>query len=199
MTRGLYLGSRVLPMVGILLLLQGAKARADFLERSVFFGAGFMGTNTFRVSTTDTASRGLVSEVLPTFVVGSNIWNFQLRLGGTPIGHSVNDNAATKRLFFFDVNYAYSLSPYISFHGGPGLLFQNLSGNGGSVVLPNGTGTSTFGLPDESRTIKLLYLNLGMGFWITPEIEIMAEGVVTDTFSSRRAVNLLATVVFGIK
>ncbi|PIP94097.1 MAG: hypothetical protein COV37_09305 [Bdellovibrio sp. CG11_big_fil_rev_8_21_14_0_20_39_38] len=71
------------------------------------------------------------------------------------------------------------------FHTGLGLLMTYISSSGGTVALPNGTGTDNFFLPDgESTSRNVVYL-LGLDYFITKEWSARPQLHVTNPFNSR--------------
>ncbi len=47
---------------------------------------------------------------------------------------------------------------------GPGIFKQEIKGNGGTVVMNNGTGTATFAVPGRKSTAQKIIFNIGTSF-----------------------------------
>lgn len=87
---------------------------------------------------------------------------------------------------------------HFDLHLGPGLLAYQIKGEGGTQVQSNGSGSSTFGIPNETRTSILGYLDLGMGYQIN-EYRIELSALITQPFSStKRAYSPLLTLTMGV-
>lgn len=86
---------------------------------------------------------------------------------GFSIPKSGRDENIKKMNLFLLANTQYKLTN-LHFIGGLGLFFTRLSANGGTEELNNGTGTSSFPLPDSAVYTRNFILNLGAGFHFHP-------------------------------
>lgn len=91
----------------------------------------------------------------------SSEWILSPQLGFS-IPQSGRDENIKKMNLFLLANTKYQLSSF-HFTAGPGLFFTRLSGNGGTEELNNGTGMTSFPLPDRTIFTRNFILNLGMG------------------------------------
>lgn len=87
---------------------------------------------------------------------------------GFSIPKSGRDESITKMSIVALANAKYKFS---SFHliGGAGLFFTRISGSGGTQELSNGTGTSSFPMPESTVYTRNFILNLGVGTSFNPE------------------------------
>ena len=81
---------------------------------------------------------------------------------------------------------------------GPGILSRSSKGKGGTVQLNNGSGMSTFGLPDRSVETKTLTLTGGVGYSKKAHrvsFDLITEGLA----SSRRSFNLFLAYGYNLR
>jgi hypothetical protein len=107
-------------------------------------------------------------------------------------------NGVKKSMLLASLPLAWSMGQSTSFKFGPGLLQYSVSGGGGTTQLNNGTGTSTFYLPGETRTSKVFVLNVGLGFDVFRKLRFDLDAIVPGALSSKRALNVMATAQIGI-
>lgn len=81
---------------------------------------------------------------------------------------------------------------------GPGILSRSFKGAGGTVQLNNGSGMSTFGLPDRTVDTKTLTLTGGLGYSTRTHrfsFDVITEGLATN----RRAFNLFLAYAYNLR
>lgn len=162
---------------------------------SVFVGSGVISQYSKRTAANSTGGTTLLATnaldllVQGRFALGSTGWGWSPTFSLTPISKSGANAGETSRLMTLDLRALWEPGSGFDLHFGPGLLFQTLSGSGGTVVLNNGTSTSTFGLPSGSVTTRIFYFDLGLGFQIVEWIRLDLDALVSGILSSRRAVS----------
>lgn len=78
-------------------------------------------------------------------------------------------------------------------HFGLGVLYYQIKGEGGTVDLPNGSGTSTFGIPSQTRTSSLIAWDFGTAYQYEiyrAELSLIFTEIMSNT---RRAVSPVIT------
>lgn len=92
----------------------------------------------------------------------------------------------------------YSFSDALDFHIGPSVLQYTIRGQGGTVTLDNGSGTSPFGTPEDSSTSSLVCWDLGLGLTVG-RVRLDAAVLVSGAFSSAtRAFNPYVSLSWGV-
>ncbi len=87
---------------------------------------------------------------------------FNLEFGAT-LPRSDKDANTSRMKFFSLINFLYR--PNSHFVGlGTGLFFTRISGNGGEETLNNGSGTSSFPLPDKTVISRNMIVNFFYGY-----------------------------------
>jgi hypothetical protein len=172
-------------------------AHAADKEKNLYLGVGTLFYNMSRVSTTETASKGLLGTVfIPTLGVTGDFWLISPNLSYTVLGKTDPDGPKT-HILTLSVPFKYSLGP-VFLKGGPGILFDMLSGPGGTAVLNNGTSTATFTLPSGSTTSRILFIDLGAGVPFYDIFRWDLDLFMTGALSSKRAVSILTQVSVGV-
>lgn len=168
---------------------------------NLYFGPGIFIPYAGRLSNSSTGSPSIFSPILPDLVLTgqfSSLWDFGISpvLGYTVFGHKSVDGGekSTYLPFALRINKSFGL---FDFRFGPGVLFYSISGAGGTSVQSNGSSTTTYALPSNSTTSRLLFFDMGTGINFDP-FRVDLDGLISGTFSSRRAVSLMLTVSYGI-
>ncbi|GAB4018964.1 MAG: hypothetical protein Fur0010_20490 [Bdellovibrio sp.] len=105
------------------------------------------------------------------------------RLSLVKPGHTRDANTE-KFVWWASGEVGYNMGDFL-FHSGLGLMMTYISSKGGTVALPNGTGTDNFFLPDgESTSRNVIYL-LGLDYFITKEWSARPQLHVVNPFNSR--------------
>ena len=63
-----------------------------------------------------------------------------------------SDGKSSINRFIFSLDYAYMPIKWLRLRAGSSFIFQNMTGDGSSKTLPNGSGTETYYAPEESQT-----------------------------------------------
>jgi hypothetical protein len=171
--------------------------------KTLYVGTGVFLQNMLTTTTTPESTSNALGQInLPQLSVmadfrGSSGFGFAPSIALTPVAIA-GGNGVKKSMLLASLPLAWSLGQSASFKFGPGLLQYSVTGDGGTTQLNNGTGTSTFYLPGETRTSKVFVLNVGMGFDLFRNFRFDLDAVVPGALSSKRALNLMATAQLGI-
>ena len=137
------------------------------------------------------------------FSVGTS-WRFVPGLNFTHattllIPKETPEEGAKKNLFFLNLPMVTNIASWADGKLGLGYFSYEIKGEGGTVDLPNGTGTSTFYQPSETRTSQNLYFLLGLSWPMSGwnlDLDILINGAGSE---ERRSYNLFlyASYPFG--
>lgn len=81
---------------------------------------------------------------------------------------------------------------------GSGILLYEIDGTGGTISLNNGGGTSTFLLPNETRTAKLLYAEAGVGIDIKTNYRLETSLLFTGILAERMGIHWMLNFSYGL-
>lgn len=98
-------------------------------------------------------------------------------------GHT-RDNTTKKFVWWVSGEVGFNHGDFL-FHTGLGLMMTYISSQGGTVALPNGTGTDNFFLPDGSSTARNVIYLLGVDYFVTKEWSVRPQLQVINPFNSR--------------
>lgn len=152
------------------------------------FGAGLMNQSIGKFQTSSDGSKakfnhrvlveaGLEYELNSDFFLASDfglLWP-----GGS------DSDFITKRVFYLNFHGGFNINEELSFRLGGGMTFTNISGEGGTVDLPNGTGTTSFIVPDQSSTARNVTFNVAALYHLSPEYSVKIETFVFNIINSR--------------
>jgi len=83
-----------------------------------------------------------------------------------------NAKKTQKSMVFLHYNFSYVLSPLLIWRYGLSTHWYRIKGEGGTVSLRNGNGTSTFNAPSKTVTSYFTTFNLGAEFFLSRERSI---------------------------
>lgn len=143
-------------------------AEAFAVKRNSVLGMGFLSPYVGELSNSTTSSKGTFTELLYPISFKSYssafdqeyFWKLSL-LGILPEATDEDDSINYYQLQLSASLLAFESQFYSLFYG-LGLSYEILKGNGGSVVLNNGSAYSTFQRPSETSTAQYFYLELGV-------------------------------------
>lgn len=147
--------------IGLMALLFSTKAMSYDLTASVGNLCEYVG----KIQTDEDGSTNICSfnpyiassldfEMKKSFLISPEI--------GITMPRSGRENGISKMSLFTLANIKYLTTSY-HFIGGLGLFFTRISGNGGSADLNNGTGVTSFPMPDSAVYTRNFIINLGAG------------------------------------
>ena len=163
------------------------------------FGIGGMVTHAGKVQTSLEGKRN-TTDFTPYFHVSyplpvlSNIY-FIPEIGYLAPKKGQNDYK--KYQYYILGNFGYTLGDKQVLKGGVGVFYTELKGEGGEVVLNNGSSTQTFYKPHGSSKSKNLSLNLGYEFFFQENTSLRADTFILGFASSKkRSFNYALSVDF---
>ncbi|MEC9281177.1 MAG: hypothetical protein VX642_00590 [Bdellovibrionota bacterium] len=141
--------------------------KAFAVKRNSVLGMGFLSPYVGELSNSSSSAKGSFVELLYPISYKSYgnafdqdfFWKFSL-LGLLPEATDEDDSINYYQLQLSASLLAFESQFYSLFYG-VGLSYEILKGNGGSVVLNNGSGYSTFQRPSDTSTAQYFYLEFG--------------------------------------
>ncbi|MCB0422470.1 MAG: hypothetical protein KDD61_15830 [Bdellovibrionales bacterium] len=159
-----------------------------------FIGVGLYTQNLFTVTTSNDASAALLGDISesPLFIWKSYFQPFSQTtiapsLGYTLLPRKSKDGAAEISLLTLSLPVIHNINNSWDWSYGVSLLRQSIEGAGGTVVLNNGTGTSTFYLPTGTATTQVYSVDVGTSWHITTSSELSFDLRTTGILSNRRS------------
>ncbi len=98
--------------------------------------------------------------------------------------HSEDQDGYSKRTTLFLLDFGHLLTSDLIFRYGVGTALTRISGEGGTVVLNNGSSTSTYYQPDESSTSWNTTINLGIEGQVIPNYSMRFQTYWFSVFNS---------------
>lgn len=180
-------------IIALLFILMSPLAHAQ-----VSTGLGLFVHNLNGTTTTDDAKKSLIGTYYFPVQVRYATQPFWAALRWSPytefthittllVKNETPDGTAKRNFVIVGSPFTYDVTEnsFVSF--GPAFMYYELKGNGGTKIVNNGTGTSTFGVPSQTRTSKILMMELGYGW------NLNGFRLGTDLFFSGVASQRLAT------
>lgn len=177
------------------LVLATSTAWAD---RVLQLGTGILSFEAFKHTTDKTASLSKLGTnyTLPLQVqTRLSIMDraFAPRLLYTLISKESKDKGSTSSILLASLPWVHSVGPDLDFSAGLGYMSRSIKGKGGTTELGNGAGTSTFGLPAQTRTSSNFHLESGIHYRSDPYV-LSLEAMLVSAFSERRSLSILLTL-----
>lgn len=180
------------------LLLVGWTALSASAASKHSVGVGLYHQGLFSVTTSNDASPSFLGEMVDRpFFSWKSSWpafgpsHFTPSLSYTLLPKSTKDDAADITWLMLTLPLTQPLSSTWNWSYGITYIRQTIDGNGGTVVLNNGTGTATFYRPTGSSTSTLFSADLGLHWLMDPKYELSFELKSTGLLSSRRSFNFM--------
>ena len=185
----------------LLLLLHSGSTMALGSSKSLYLGAGIIYQDANRTATTANGGSSLTgNSFFQVRAAGSlpinESWSLMPVAALTPFGAKGADADEKSSLLTIDARLTRDLGA-IDLHFGPGVLFDRISGSGGTATLNNGSSTAVFGLPSGSSTARFFYVDVGIGVPLS-NFRLDLDALITDTFSSRRAIYPTLNLSMGV-
>ncbi len=187
-------------MVALLLAQKGAAMAAG---HTVYVGAGLLLQNMLSTTSSPDSSASMIGQMnLPQL---SALFDLRRRgraglvpsISWTPFALK-GGNEVERRIFVAAIPYAWSSAGGTSFKLGPGWMRYSVGSDGGTVELSNGTGTATFYLPGTHQVSGVFTLNAGLAFETGGNLRVDLDAIFPGVLSSRRSVNLMAALHWGL-
>jgi hypothetical protein len=171
---------------------------------SVYLGAGAIGHDAGKVATDATSSsKPILGDIythatLMTFLKVSDFWDLSGDFHYAIPYKKSPEGGETSTIFGGGLRVFYRITNGLDVHLGPGVQFYQINGNGGTVSLNNGSGSSTFAIPSGSSTSRILYLDTGLGVSFG-QIRLDSLVLISNLFSSnRRAISPVLNLSVGL-
>lgn len=138
-----------------------------FKDNSVGVGIGYFSQNFLNETTQNQAGTtsllGEANYVLNLKYDASifSDWFLAPQLSYTPSPRQSSGSSAKVTLTHLSFLVGKNINSEFDWYAGPGLLQEDIKGNGGTVILNNGTTYATFALPGSSSTARKVTMNLG--------------------------------------
>lgn len=181
------------------ILLFGRNAQSE--EKTFYFGVGAFSHYFQKVAVNEDGSRGLLGDISP--LVNANIefgiWDafrFRPGLAWTFIPKRP-DNSAKSSHFIFSIPAIFEFSG-LELKAGLGLLLNRISGEGGNVVLNNGSSMATFSRPSGSSTASNFFASLGVGVHLADSVRFDFDLILPGLLSTRRSLGVVAALNIGV-
>ncbi len=190
----------LLGVVTSVLSTERASAESD-QKRKIYLGAGLLAFDIGRLSNSPIGKTSYFNALFVQIAITGRFffnsdWGFSPMINYTPFGHNSPEGGEKTTLLAITTRLFKQID-WLDLRLGPGILFHMISANGGTVDLNNGSGTATFGIPSTPSTARMFFWNAGVGAEFL-NVRLDLDIFVTGTFSSRRAVDALATVSYGL-
>ncbi|MCR9205012.1 MAG: transporter [Halobacteriovoraceae bacterium] len=178
----------------LFLLLGGPLAKAQLIDWNI--GAGIMNETPGRYQTevggdkskfnnTITLETELIYELDESWQI---LADFGLLLPGG------EEEYISKQVFWLNGQVGWKFAEDWLLRAGGGVFMTSITGDGGTVAIRNGTGTTDFFIPEQRSTSRNVTLNLGTEYFFIPEVSGKFEAFIFNPLNSRnRTYNLALT------
>lgn len=107
---------------------------------------------------------------------------------------SAEEDYISKRVYWFAGHLGWEATENFWLRLGSGFYMNTISGDGGTVSIRNGTGTTDFFIPEQASTSRNVTLNLGAEYFFLPDFSTKLEIFLFNPLNSRnRTFNTLLT------
>jgi hypothetical protein len=183
----------------------GQRGGSDTLTSNYFyFGLGILNHNASIASTdASLASRPYFEEVytqatLSAVTQVSDEWSASLDFTYGFPQKTTPENKETTGTDALSIRAHWAALNSLDLHVGPGILYYEIKGQGGTQTENNGSSTATYGIPSDTRVSTLLFLDLGAGYQYDVyrlDASFLVSGI---TSSAQRAVSSILTFSMGV-
>ncbi len=161
-------------------------------------GLGIFALNLNRTTTSNTAEKTLIGPMFYPVIVRYQTSAFWGDLRWAPytsfthlttlaIKNETPDGTAKRNFAIVSSPLVYPMGPQWFLSAGPGLMYYELKGEGGTKVVNNGTGTTVFGVPSKTRSSKVFIFEIGSGWQINEYrigVDLYFSGLSSDRLST---------------
>lgn len=189
----------------LFLIFFGVSVVHAFVEKSFYMGISYYSQNALGKTTASATSA-------PSFLGSPNYpvnlkydwrlsldWYLSPQLSYTPMARSASGDSAKVTLLYFVLpigqNLGFGAGSHWDWSFGPGYIQSTIKGAGGTTVLSNGTGTSTFAVPGESVTLQTISLS-GAGAYNFGKSRISVDLIFEGLLSSKRAASFMFSYAY---
>jgi hypothetical protein len=187
-------------IAGATLSPKNAHAATSSRGHSIDLGAGLTSQNAYRTASDDTGGKSLLGTTYVHFRLATALnigtsWGLVPAVSYTPFGAKGADSGEKSKLLMADLQLFKSNGRF-EIRTGPGVLYNSLSGSGGTTTLNNGGSSAVFGLPSTTTTTRVFYWSVGAGLSLF-DYRMDLDVLVTGPMTSRRAFNPMITLSRG--
>lgn len=190
--------TQMLKWMGCLILFLSAPfVQAQFVDWSI--GAGLMNETPGRYQTDVGGSKSKFnnSVALETELIYELDKSWQILADFGLLLPGAEEEYISKQVFWINGQLGWKLTDDLLLRAGGGFFMTTISGDGGTVAIRNGTGTTDFFIPEQRSTARNVTLNLGTEYFFIPEISGKFEAFVFNPLNSRnRTYNLALTAKY---
>lgn len=187
-----------------LMCFSGLAAPAENYKKGFHVDGGFYQNHLKQYFNTPTGYENLLGSfsgylrIRRTMPMGRK-WGFEPSIGTRVPWKSGLDGTTRKFNTHVDLTFSYPLAPWIRFRLGPGIQWLLSMGDGGEVVLNNGTSTSTFYTPMYVSHSFIVTAQGGISFLVGSRFSLNLEVYGTGLLDGlRRNFDALATLGWRI-
>ena len=138
-------------------------------SQTVYLGAGAMNHDSGIASiNSKTGDKPYLSDIYSQLTLTgifrfNDSWAFSPDFHYTPLSRATPEGGERVSILGVGARVLFNAGRGFDLHLGPGMLFYQIHGNGGSISLNNGSGYARFGIPSGSSTSRTVYLDTGFG------------------------------------
>lgn len=166
-------------------------------------GISYTSIHLFQLTSKDDASKSFLGdEHYPLF------YRYHINMSGYILGIALYtdslimtptaaDSGSTHSIMLLSTPFIFKQSSF-DWILGPGILDYTINGTGGSIVLNNGTGTSTFLLPNKTKTSRLLVAEAGVGFDLSTNYRLETSLLFSGILSERMGIHWMLNFSYGL-
>ena len=176
------------------LLILANSAHAFDVNR-IGVGYGILNSNLFELSQDATGKAGTFGEFSYNFLEVNSLWTIGLnqwvaRVAYTVIPRETADEATDISHLLLSGQYGHRFYNDWMFRIGLGILQTTSRGNGGAIILNNGTGTSTFYRPSNTQTVNQLNIETGISYDFTRNFAMNVDFLINGIMREKRNFSL---------
>ena len=181
-----------------------ATSNGTVRDKTYYVGLGLFTYDNGRISTNPSGAMSLFGpalvnlQAMARFPIGGGGWRIVPTFGFTPFGRSSPEGRETDRILNLSAWFAKDFG-MLDAHLGLTLVdYIAGSGGGGTITENNGNGTAPFGLPPTASNAINYGIGTGLGLKIYSVIRGDLDFLILDTLTTRRTVDLLLSVSYGL-
>ena len=183
-----------------LIAVLGSKAQALSLDR-YGFGYGLLSSGMFSESVTSSGEPSVYGSMTFHFLTAHINWKadykYGLRLGYTVLPRESKDGAVDVTQLLISPQFGVPFAGNWEWNTSVGYLQTKSKGNGGSVTLNNGTGSSTFYRPSNTVTSQVINLETGLKYYFSGGWFASGDLFFNSLLGERRNMSLFITLGYS--
>jgi len=167
-------------------------------DTALYVEAGSSFSNMMKTTSSDDASKSLLGTHQFIFSLSGKVWGFRPEVAYTILPRKGPDDTYKSRLMVIQIPYLFDMTDSIALKAGASLWMHKVSGDGGTVLLSNGTGTSTFYKPERSSSANTLAFTAGATFMIFDGLGLDFDLNLLSPLSKRRSISAIAQLTWSL-